>query len=107
MPTYRLNRIVFFSIEKFRNDDREERAAAKKAAKMEKYKEKIEAAKLKEEEEAKKKAEEEEKAKILAEAEAQKKKDAKAAVNATKKQRKILRQLAKCETDFIIIRIFK
>jgi len=82
-------------IEKFRNDDREERAAAKKAAKMEKYKEKIEAAKLKEEEEAKKKAEEEEKARILAEAEAQKKKDAKAAVNATKKQRKILRQLAK------------
>jgi len=74
---------------------------------MEKYKEKIEAAKLKEEEEAKKKAEEEEKAKILAEAEAQKKKEAKAAVNATKKQRKILRQLAKCEIDFIIIRIFK
>ena len=97
--------ILYFSIEKFRNDDREERAAAKKAAKMEKYKEKIEAAKLKEEEEAKKKAEEEEKAKILAEAEAQKKKDAKAAVNATKKQRKILRQLAKCEIDFIIIRI--
>ena len=80
---------------KFMQDDREAKAAAKKAAKMEKYAEKIEAAKREQEAEEKRKQEEAEKEKARAEAEAEQKKVKKAAVNAAKKQRKLFRQLSK------------
>jgi len=85
----------FCRIVKFVTEDREAKKAERNAAKMEKYKEKIKAAELQKEIEEKKKAEEAEQERIRLEAEAAKKKDHKAQLNATKKQRKILRQLAK------------
>ena len=83
-------------------DDREAKAAAKKALKMEKYAEKIEAAKREQEAEEKRKAEEAEKERIKAENEAEQKKAKKAAVNAAKKQRKVFRQLAKGTSQIVI-----
>ena len=88
-------------------DDREAKAAAKKAAKMEKYAEKIEAAKREQEAEEKRKQEEAEKEKARAEAEAEQKKVKKAAVNAAKKQRKIFRQLSKGNFTAIKSKIMK
>jgi len=82
-------------VAQFMADDKEQKQAAKKAAKMEKYAEKIEAAKKEAEAEEKRKQEEEIKQKAKAELEADQKKAKKAAVNAAKKQRKVFRQLAK------------
>ena len=63
---------------------------------MEKYKEKIRLAEEQRELEERKKAEEALQEQAKRDAEAARKKDHKAQLNATKKQRKVLRQLAKC-----------